>query len=91
MLAAVSSLHFSWSFELSSFIMVNILEALNKILRDHHLMIFNYYLFEKTAMVAQSSSTYFSGSFKLRTIIMVNNLEKLHKILRGDRRLNDCY
>ena len=33
MLASVSSLHFSWSFELSSFIMVNNLEELHKILR----------------------------------------------------------
>ena len=33
MLAPVSSTHFSWSFKLGTFIMANVLDALNKILR----------------------------------------------------------
>ena len=55
--------------------MVSVVEALNEILRDNHSMIFNCYLFEKMAMVAQSSLTHLSGSFKLRAIIRVINLE----------------
>ena len=36
MLAAASSRHFSWSFKLGGFIMLNVLDALHKILRRNY-------------------------------------------------------
>ena len=36
MLAPVNSTHFSWSFKLGRFIMLNVLEALDKILRGDY-------------------------------------------------------
>ena len=45
MIAAVSLKHFSWSFKLGSFIMINVPEALDKILREDHRFNYFYYLF----------------------------------------------
>ena len=36
MLTPASSTHFSWSFKLSTFIMVNVIDALNEILRGDY-------------------------------------------------------
>ena len=36
MLAPVSSTHFSWSLKLGTFIMINVLDALDKILRGDY-------------------------------------------------------
>ena len=38
MLAAVSSTHFSWSLKLGTFIMLNVLDALDEILRGDYLL-----------------------------------------------------
>ena len=92
MIAVVSLKHFSWSFKLGNFIMLNILDTLNETLQGHYCLNSCYKLFkEKNAMLAAGRLTPFSWSFKLGSFIMINVSEALDKILRKDHRFNHFY
>ena len=91
MLAPARSTHFSWSFKLSTFIKVNVLDVLDEIgRRDYHLIAIQSiainYIFKETDLLAPVGSTHFSWSFKLRTFIMVNVLNVLDEISRRNYR-----